>query len=635
MRERLHPLSLLLLVLTPLPAAPLEIEVRVVAGDAPHGALTKTDLTLRENGREQQILDVRYVPPVSQWRVRPEAAEPTRLYVLTEVDQTTLRKRVLPGLACFLEQELPPGVLVSIAGLPFTSSIDDLSARIPALREAASWTGHAWGAAAPEGSDPTQLRLASPHLETFAIYRYRDLIQKLADLPGKKIVVVFRNSPGFHDSAPNLESMVTEAIRGRVSIHASGVETMPMAPSRAPDALVDLAQWTTGTVYMRGRENPLLDPDFGKYHRLFQPQPQVEAEDPCSAGEYASLGLRDALRSAGDYYVIRYESNGSGEDPFRQIDVAAPQRDIQLSGPSGYFKLERSAPAEPRDNLKSLYRLLESNDADDAPVQVVQTYFSRGAGGTSVVSSVSVSPADVGASGQGVDFVALSRAVDLDGERLPYYHAIRFAKVWTAAEWERLESDPHAYLQSYEAIYLTPGRYLWELAWLDRNSGREGVYRRALEVPDLNRPSTPGGLYLALDRPGEAAPKRKELLARGQESATPYRRLVALEPNRTYEQPPDGIYRKGETIAAQYSIFQASKAEFRAARTSRVRVHRQGGSEAALEIRVETQPVPTIGLLRFRARIPTSDLVPGEYRVVATLPAGQPDLTTNFTLAAQ
>ena len=48
-----------------------EIEVRVVQGKLAPGALAASDLVITQGGKPAAVLDVRYVPPVEQWRDDP------------------------------------------------------------------------------------------------------------------------------------------------------------------------------------------------------------------------------------------------------------------------------------------------------------------------------------------------------------------------------------------------------------------------------------------------------------------------------------------------------------------------------------------------------------------------------------
>ncbi|MEZ5392233.1 MAG: hypothetical protein R2724_05000 [Bryobacterales bacterium] len=229
-------LSIALLILAfagPGPAETREIEVRVVKGKLVPGALAASDLILTQDGKRAAILDVRYVPPVEQWRDDPSLAEPTWIYLLNQTNTKGTPCFVLPGVDSFLRSELPPGVQISVAGLPFTHQTKPLRSRIPEWIEASTWSYGGWQAATPPDVDRKQLGGYDANFEDrFAALVYGDLFSRLAKRRGKKVVVLLRSERDVPVPPESLQALAVTAARNRITLQLGMYPITEATPDR-------------------------------------------------------------------------------------------------------------------------------------------------------------------------------------------------------------------------------------------------------------------------------------------------------------------------------------------------------------------------------------------------------------------
>ncbi len=285
---------------------------------------------------------------------------------------------------------------------------------------------------------------------------------------------------------------------------------------------------------------------------------------------------------------------------------------------AGLLVLALLAAPGGEDSKSALHQALALERLPKAPVQV-RYFFSYRDGQTMLVASVNVRPSNVlpktGRYQVLAEFMGLASARNLADGSIGAEHQHLYREPFSPSRWETLVADPRAFLQYNLAMPLAPGRYRWELIWRDLNSGREGLYGRVVEVPNLKKRSAPSTMVLSLISPF------------GRE------RLIAAEQNRTFTTSPDGVFCHGETIVAQYEVANATKADFKRAGEMKATVFREGQPEAVFETECQSRKVRKLRLLRFKAQVPTGELEPGKYRLRASLPGGSPGyLEESFTI---
>ncbi|MCB1018360.1 MAG: hypothetical protein KDC27_00460, partial [Acidobacteria bacterium] len=370
-----------------------EIEVRVVQGKLAPGALAASDLVITQGGKPAAVLDVRYVPPVEQWRDDPSLAEPTWIYILNQTNTKGTPCFVLPGVERFLGSELPPGVQISVAGLPFTHQRKPLRSRIPEWIEASTWGNGGWQAATPPDVDRKQLGGYDANFEDrFAALVYGDLFARLAKRRGKKVVVLLRSERDVPVPPESLQALSVTAARNRVTLQLG----MYPITEATPDRLSRLVGSTGGQVarYVPTRRVQTqgsslsgggmdLPMDMGMSSptgqetsswtgvgiaspfRLSGSRPGAKsrpAATSCRDGFFAFDMLQTAVQSAGDYYVVRFESAPlSATDA--PVDVTAPRHRVELSSPGPTLQALTEPP--PPNEMLLLKELLDAPAAAD------------------------------------------------------------------------------------------------------------------------------------------------------------------------------------------------------------------------------------------------------------------------------
>ena len=255
-------------------AALMEIEVRVTGRNGqPVPDLSKEDFELQENGKSQRIATFefvrRYEPPAA-----PDSPEPVRapsvdededaadklrrstfIYIATRGRRED-RLRIVDAVRGFIDENLAPGVFVSLEGSPFTSSQTDLYGELDEMLRRGSGRQGGGGLvdtlavdlARDFEYDESLENLIEEANEEFEdqieeiadraafyrrlrMYEYIDLIRALSIYPGRKIVVLF--STGLPIDEENIDIMnVLEdaATKARVRFFISDVSRLTANP---------------------------------------------------------------------------------------------------------------------------------------------------------------------------------------------------------------------------------------------------------------------------------------------------------------------------------------------------------------------------------------------------------------------
>ncbi len=190
-----------------------------------------------------------------------EATDPTWMHLVVETSDPIEFRRTAQAIRNFIELELQPGFYVSLGGMPFTDNKNMLLNTLDRLE------GKPYGPGS--GIDPSMLHLRdlemmrdialaipfAPDIEAIedamqatavfegpidqaqvigvetvnrqirffgelAMLRYMDLVEKMALLPGRKSIVVFRSGLMLdNDTEPLLERLLSMATRNRVSFY--------------------------------------------------------------------------------------------------------------------------------------------------------------------------------------------------------------------------------------------------------------------------------------------------------------------------------------------------------------------------------------------------------------------------------
>ena len=246
----------------------MEIEVRVTDGSGRSiPDLSRDNFQLSENGREQTIATFEYVT-----RPSPEPAEPiqenrtdptpedaaadlrrsTFVYIATRGRRED-RLRIHRAVTEFVDDNLAPGMLVSLNGTPFTSKRSELHGLLQDMLSTANrgrnFPGLVDTLAVDLARDDIQYSAAmqdilgevnddfSQALEEIAdrdalyrrlrMYEYIDLIRALSIFPGRKVVVLFATGlPVDEENVDIMKVLQDEATKARVRFFVSDVSQL-------------------------------------------------------------------------------------------------------------------------------------------------------------------------------------------------------------------------------------------------------------------------------------------------------------------------------------------------------------------------------------------------------------------------
>lgn len=347
-----------------------QIEVRVKDRKGqPVSDLTREAFTLNENGEPQKIATFEYFGPRNITTIAktdlpldqpPVETSPvtTRIYIATDVAPPTPTcgstweyELFFRGVEKFLDHHWQPGTEVSFNGTPFTSDRDKLSKTWELMRrhpngrsspDKPDWvpafiTGHgtmqqaiecdSWIVANTSLGDPytttEQVVRPSPdfllQLGRSNLERYIDVVRKLGELPGKKIVVLLsRGLMVGRENKSALNRLAREALRSRVTFYS----VIPTALS-APNG--NLAKGGGGARHTRG---------------LFEIAENTGGKAIHSTNDFSDVFQR-VYADNSDYYLLGYyPSDRAEQGRFRKISVSVNRPNLRVESTKGYYEAE-------------------------------------------------------------------------------------------------------------------------------------------------------------------------------------------------------------------------------------------------------------------------------------------------------
>lgn len=608
----------------------------------------------------------------------PSPVEPTWIYISPEVAHAGEVRNVVEGIRSFLQRELRPEFRVSMGGLPFTNDREFLLQIVDRMER----SPYGRGDEAPPTVHPEILHLSDLdfqrklarllteetdaletmtlisgfdrepdfegvlsqmpfiavetidrqilHMGRLAMFRYLDLAERMARLPGKKIVVLFRS--GFNMDVANydlMQRLLSIAQRYRVSyytIDSRGLETILPAEDR---------RW--GLPWHSGRRGVYLPRPLTEHQRMLESRDGLVALAAETGGRSLldtndmSEILRAVEADADGYYVIGYyPANLVETGRFRKIDVKVDTRGLDVRAPKGYFERKPVSRQTRSERVLSLRQSLESETPGDFPLRGQLRVFADEEGQPLLIFSLGAPLGEMSPkSGRHPELEAaiLARVVDAVSHRMPIYHENQFRRRLDGNRWSEARQDRAAYFSYNSLLPVTPGVYRWQSALRDENSGRLGTFEAQILVPDLRRPSSPSSLLLTRQVVpfDSASDQAQDFLAAGDYQFVPQ---------------PDPVFRQGEVIHALYHLYNPTEADWDSASRG-LRIGLRRGREPVLDVQVTGQPFPDrqFNRIRFAASIHSGSLTPGDYTVVAFLPNSQarktPHLEESFTLLAR
>jgi VWFA-related protein len=653
----------------------VEIEARVTDREGrPVEGLQRDEFILQEDSVPHEVSTLQFVPtqilvPESEAGRSSESAavidvapaSTTWLYVATEVGPTQF-VAAYESLRRFVSESLPRGFKVSIGGLPFTEDRQSLLSTVDAMRRgpygnqrgipplidtaraqhqdleaeralAAEFRAQEEGVVPLQGfvAHPEQIERSGAQARPFitesrldrqlplfgdvALYRYLDLIEQLAPLPGKKVVVLFR--PGLRvesDNAGLMQQVASLAVRRRVSFYT--------VDSRGLDPLVSVEGRPVPMPYDR-RRRQAPDNVFAREMQSLSEEGLVGlARETGGKSVTGSNGLDEifhaALRDSRGYYVLGYYPiDLSANGRYRRIRVDVKRHDVKLEATRGYYEPRTGNPFGGTDKTLKLRRALLSTLPRELGVATTLGVFAGGDGSPVLVLSTGA-PALALADPKrrdAIEATALVRIADASGTRLPIYFERKLTAPLDDDLRRRVAGDRSLFLSMSDMMPVAPGPYQWRVVFRDDRSGKLGGAEGTIDVPDFTAPSTPSTLLVT-----------REVVAVKDPAS------VRREPGKSDLGPleagglrfipqPSRVFRQGDTIHLLYHLYNATDADFEAAaRGTPMGLLRRGVLVSGLDGFGEPFLDREHRTIRFAASFRTKSLDPGEYLVFVVLP---------------
>ncbi len=629
----------------------MEVEVRVTGRrGAPVRDLGPDDFRLYENGELQQIRAFERVDAAGQGQAFVRAAPPPRarpadgLAPETQADQLRRslflyiaargrqidRQPIVDAIRRFLDDQLRPGVYVSIEGRPFTSNRRQLERDLEDMAGAnLSLGGGTTDRISMALEDETDAMVediaelnaqfgaeeggATPVEELYGaltFYRYIRLAQTLGAFPGKKAVVLFSAGMRIDDANLDLVSrFAAEATRARVSFYT--VDTRRLMASPEYDAESAAAPSRLAVEAFQDNQDGLFTLAKNSGGRAIQNTNQL--------GEIFDVVLEDSS----EYYILGYyPEDVSQQGRFRKIRIEVDRERVKLDYRKGYYEekqFERMTDAEKR--LQLLQALELETAFSDVPLSAGFEFFRGEAGRTVLGYSVGLHPSSMPAERKGknweVDFSIVARAMHLDGEQRSAVEERRLRVRVPAEAYERMQSDPSARLQYVSTMQIPAGRHQWRVIVRDETSGRLGSYKAIVTAPDFDGGHPASSLLVTgrvQDRP---EPKKKN--KKGEpEAAGPF-------DIGSYRLSPDSdrIFRQGDPLYALYDVYGYRPVDLARPDSAKLALFRD-------RQRLESIPVTAYRVavdrpssrVRYLTVLDTAKLKPGDYVLGALVPTG-------------
>ena len=628
----------------------MEVEVRVTGrGGAVVRDLTPQDFRLYENGELQEIRAFERIDAagageaylrIAQPGVRPDSGAASEapadrlrrslfLYISAQ-GKPADRQNITDAIRKFLEEQLRPGVYVSMEGRPFTSSRAQLERDLADMAgENLSGSGGMTdriAMALEDESDPTVQEMqdlnaafgaegaASPVEELYGsltFYRYIRLAQTLGAFPGKKAVVLFSAGMRIDDANLDLVSrFAAEAMKARVSFYT--VDTRRLTVSPEYDAESSAAPSRLAVQAFQDEQDGLYTLAKNSGGRSIQNSNEM--------GEIFEAVLEDSS----EYYILGYYPEDiSKQGRFRKIRVEVQREGMRLDYRKGYYEekeFQRMSDAEKR---LELLRALELDTAfTDVQLSAGFEFFRSEDGQTVLGYSIGLHPSSLPAERKGknweVDFSIMAQALGAGEDDDAAIEERRLRMRVPADEYERMQSDPSARLQFVSRMLLPAGRFQWRVVVRDEATGKLGSYKAMVTAPDFSA-GHPASSLLITTRVQDVPKTNRR---RGEQDAPgPF----DIE---TYRLSPDSdrVFKKGDPLYALYDVYGYEPAQLGQPDNAKLALFRDKKRLNSIPVAAYRLAVDReAGSVRYLTVLDTAKLEPGDYVLGALVPTGGED----------
>ena len=644
----------------------MEVEVRVAdgKGNAVSNLLAE-DFHLSENGKPQRIATFEFVPPYAPAdtaagtaaEVPLPAAGPTTaeaalrrgtfIYIATRGRrEDTLR--IYEAVRRFIDEELAPGVFVSLEGSAFTSSRKELYQQLDEMLARGSGRALIDTLAVDlareveyDDSFETLLEEANDEFDSqveeiadraalyrrLRMYEYIDLIRALSVFPGRKIVVLFSTGlPVDEDNIDVMKVLEDEATRARVRFFVSDVSRLSAAPPGGDAESAGSLPALFGDAAATGFESPSArrqDSQDG----LYELARRTGGRAVLNSNDFGEV-FDVVERETGSYYLLGYyPSDTEQRGRLRRIRVRVEGRGLRVSHQRGYYE-ERPFAETSRDerNLRMHQALAFDTPYADLPIVADFEFFRDSRGLPTLVYSVGLHVRDIPHSasrkGETLKLTVVAQAsggASADGRRAPpVIDDKRFEITVPAERLRSLSDDPNAWLHYGSQMPLAPGSYDWKVVVRDDLTGAMGSYQTPIEVPEFRSGAGASSLLLTgriVEASGAVSGSEKNAGREGQED------VLHVAGSRFFASAVKK-FRRGDLVYALFDVYGDRASHGADPPPPKIALYR--GSEAVSPLPVEAfqaVPEPESKRTRYLAAFATADLPAGSYTVAAMLSA--------------
>lgn len=644
----------------------MEVEVRVTDSKGqPVSGLTKDDFKLSENGVAQEIATFEFVkrlvpetpaaerpaavgsdPPLAE-TAHSELRRSTFIYIATRGRRED-RLNIYRAVQEFINENLQPGVFISLEGSPFTAKRSELNENLDELLRAGAATGRAGlvdtlsvdlarefeyspGMAEILGEVNAEFGTSMESIDSRAefyrrlrMYEYIDLIRALSIYPGRKLVVLFSTGlPVDEDNYDIMDVLEAEATKHRVRFYVSDVGRLAAAPpggdaEAAVDALSLLGD--------------MLNNGFGQQQESRQDNQDGLWEMAKRTGGRAVLNSNDfgevfdvINEENGDYYLLGYYPRDTeARGRFRRLRVQAARKGLRLSYQRGYYEEQTFKRMSRSERELQMHQALTFDTPfTDLPLKVDVEYFRDARGTPTLVYSVGLHTRDVPAKsakkGQTLKLAVVAQATPraAEGKRSsrPLIDSKRFEMTMQEAAHDELDEDPDSWLHYGSQMRVPPGDYDWKVIVRDELSGLLGSYKTRLRVPASGTALGASSLLLTGRIADTSGGKQRKRAKKANED------VLQVAGTRFFASA-DKTFRRGDALYLLYDVYNPSDATLADAPSPRLALYR--GREHVENLPVQgfqTVPEPDAQRLRQLAALNTDSLDAGNYTIAALLPA--------------
>ena len=655
----------------------MEFEVRATGRNGkPVADLRKEDFEVFEDGEPQPIATFEFVaspkphdPEAAAERLdrspgsaSSEAAgdlrRSTLLYIATRGRRQD-RQRIFDAVTDFIDEQLAPGVLISIEGSPFTSTRTELD-RI--LREMLGRGPNPPGQRSFVDSLAVELDRDISYSDEFEamveeaneefeeqieqisdraafyrrvrMYEYIDLIRALSIFPGRKIVVLFATGlPVDEDNLDIMKVLEDEATKARVRFYVSDIVGLSASPpggdAEQSGNLAAIFGDLTGRE-SSGRDQSRQENQDG----LFELARRTGGRAVLNSNDFGEV-FDVAMRESSDYYLLGYYPlNTEQRGRLRRLRVRVRRPGVRLSYQRGYYE-ERpfSLMSRSEQNLRMHQALTFDTPYTDLPLQVDHEIFRAASGTPTLVYSVGLHTGDIPSAtsktGHDVKLTVIAQASafrDKTGRpaRPPVTDERRFEMTVEKAAFERLSNDPHSWLHYGSQMPLPPGRYNWKVIVRDDVSGALGSFQTELFMPELR--GMAASSLLLTSRIDDVSGSGK-----GVEQGEAADEDVLLVDGSRFFASAVKSFRRGEPLFLLYDMYDPDPEWLANPPAAKLALYRGVSPVDRIPVTAyQTVPQPRAGRIRHLAALSTSGLEAGSYVIAAMLPSDDKDRAVVF-----